>query len=695
MLCDPLAHLLGDGLDGAVAEGHLQTSGLAQLGVAGSTGAADEAQIALPCVLLVVEAQQEELQCGHGGQAVVDIVEGALVDVELTLPARTAAIEGQIVEVDPGAVLVLQLQPSLVALVGGEVGVLIHDVLELIHCAAVGEEEEAVLGVEQGVLVRILAEEQVMPRRGEELHRHRVDLGALHAGALEVGGDLGVALGDIALEGVAALVGQHVYVSRGVVPVGEDEGRLVRGQTGHIAAGHLAGTALDVEQLVVLHEVDELRRLGAEFVVHGAGSGHPGIVALDGLGVAVPEGEGQVGEGGVLDAGALVLEGDDFLQLRHDVMGHLLAEALDVLGAVADAVHPHIGKLAVVVIAHDLSLLVQVLDDLRVQLVQLGAVGVEVAGLGLIGGAAGGGIGALLVGAELGDGKLSAVELHQRTAVDLLIGADEGVVLLLQRYGALVHAEHSVLHASHAGGAEGLGQGIYMGVGKESAADLDAGVGHSRAVGVKEILFGLPVGVAGVAGVVDIGEVRSGSVVGKSAALLVIGLHKGLAAVGGCGFCRQLLAAGQQCVDVGAGIGHLTEFHRENPFRDRKVPFNSKPILSRLGRKRKALDICDKFKGFVLVNLLHPMIETERKKAYNSSINRVRPCASSAASTGSCAADEGRPAVHGLHPAAAWTWVRARPSARRRPEVKFVELTPSFVRFVTGEGVSFCPPASS
>ena len=49
--------------------------------------------------------------------------------------------------------------------------------------------------------------------------------------------------------------------------------------------------------------------------------------------------------------------------------------------------------------------------------------------------------------------------------------------------------------------------------------------------------------------------------------------------------------------------------------------------------------------------------------------------------------------MHGLHPAAAWTWVRARPSARRRPEVKFVELTPSFVRFVTGEGVSFCSPA--
>ena len=38
----------------------------------------------------------------------------------------------------------------------------------------------------------------------------------------------------------------------------------------------------------------------------------------------------------------------------------VIAEALDVLGAVADAIHPHIGQLAVVVEAHHLSLLVQV-----------------------------------------------------------------------------------------------------------------------------------------------------------------------------------------------------------------------------------------------------------------------------------------------------------------------------------------------
>ena len=45
MLCDPLAHLLGDGLDGAVVERHLQAGGLAQLGVAGRAGTASYTEL--------------------------------------------------------------------------------------------------------------------------------------------------------------------------------------------------------------------------------------------------------------------------------------------------------------------------------------------------------------------------------------------------------------------------------------------------------------------------------------------------------------------------------------------------------------------------------------------------------------------------------------------------------------------------
>lgn len=40
MLCDPLAHLLGDGLDGAILKGNLQPGGLHQLRIAGQTGTA-------------------------------------------------------------------------------------------------------------------------------------------------------------------------------------------------------------------------------------------------------------------------------------------------------------------------------------------------------------------------------------------------------------------------------------------------------------------------------------------------------------------------------------------------------------------------------------------------------------------------------------------------------------------------------
>ena len=126
-----------------------------------------------------------------------------------------------------------------------------------------------------------------------------------------------------------------------------------------------------------------------------------------------------------------------------------------------------------------------------------------------------------------------------------------------------------------------------MGVGEEGAADLDAGVGHCRAVGVEEVLLSFPVGIAGVAGVVDVGEVGRRVVVGEGAALLVVNIHKGLAAVSGSCLCGQLFAAGQQRVDVRAGIGHLTEFHREKSFPGRESPFQYYAHLITFGPKKK------------------------------------------------------------------------------------------------------------
>ena len=62
MLCDPLAHLLGDGLDRAILKGNLQPGSLHQLRVAGQTGTAHQLEVAFPGILVVLEAQQEELR---------------------------------------------------------------------------------------------------------------------------------------------------------------------------------------------------------------------------------------------------------------------------------------------------------------------------------------------------------------------------------------------------------------------------------------------------------------------------------------------------------------------------------------------------------------------------------------------------------------------------------------------------------
>lgn len=62
MVFQPVGHLLGDALDAALLKGNFQPGSLQQLGVAGRTGAAYKAQIALPGILVVGQAQQEELQ---------------------------------------------------------------------------------------------------------------------------------------------------------------------------------------------------------------------------------------------------------------------------------------------------------------------------------------------------------------------------------------------------------------------------------------------------------------------------------------------------------------------------------------------------------------------------------------------------------------------------------------------------------
>lgn len=110
---------------------------------------------------------------------------------------------------------------------------------------------------------------------------------------------------------------------------------------------------------------------------------------------------------------------------------------------------------------------------------------------------------------------------------------------------------------------EGFRQGINVRIGEERTADLGAGIGDSRTVFIEEVLLRFPVSVTGVAGVVDACQICGGVVVCKGVALLVVNGDDLFIAGGRSGFCGKLLAATQQSVDVGTGIGHLMEFHIE------------------------------------------------------------------------------------------------------------------------------------
>ena len=97
--------------------------------------------------------------------------------------------------------------------------------------------------------------------------------------------------------------------------------------------------------------------------------------------------------------------------------------------------------------------------------------------------------------------------------------------------------------------------------GLASAVDLGDGVGDGGTVGVEKVLLGLPVGVPGVTGVVDVGQVGGGGIVGHGRALVIVDLDQSLIGVGRSGVGGKLGAAGQNGVDVGACIGHFTELH--------------------------------------------------------------------------------------------------------------------------------------
>ena len=149
-------------------------------------------------------------------------------------------------------------------------------------------------------------------------------------------------------EGVARLVGQHVDVACGAVPVGKDEGDMVKRQAGAVAAHRLALLGEDVEQVVVEHHPDKLGGLGRHLGVHLLAGLHQLVRGTVRQRIAVREEVGVVVDLHPFDADALGLAGLDFVVDRHNLLDHLAAEVGDLLGAIAVACLQQVGHLDIV-----------------------------------------------------------------------------------------------------------------------------------------------------------------------------------------------------------------------------------------------------------------------------------------------------------------------------------------------------------
>ena len=362
-------------------------------------------------------------------------------------------------------------------------------------------------------------------------------------------------------KGVASLVGYDLHVARRAVEVGEDEGAVVAAEGGAVAAAGLALAGENVQQLVIVHEVDELGGLAAQLVIELAPGGEDVVRRALGLRVAAAELEGVVGVVHRVGlAEALGLAAVDGVGQGDDVLDNGLAEGLDVLLRVAVALHAVVAEGNVVAVAELLSHRVAQVHQLVIDGVQLVRVGHVPGALGLPGGEALGVVTGLLEGGHLGERVHAAVELYLGGGEELgVLGAER--ILLLQ--------------LGHDLGGEGAH--VYLLVEEDDGAVLlrelgpPAG-GDEAAVPAVDVLLQLGQGgigvfhlgvvelVGGVDVVADVGDGEHGVEVGGVLVHLDEYGVGGLKALGGvqpCGGVGKELLCG---LDIGALIGHFREF---------------------------------------------------------------------------------------------------------------------------------------
>ena len=384
----------------------------------------------LPRVVLILLEHRPELQADGLREAVINIVERALVDMTLPLPALAVAVERDIVaELHPRHIHAQQLFPDRVALRRGHIRLFVDDMLEVVDHRAVRDEGQRARQMTVEEFAGIAAEEALGPRPGEELHGHGV-----HLARLEARPDVGIR-DAVAVEprgeGMAGLVRHDLDVMLRAVEVGEDKRHMVVAQRRAVAARALAGGRKDVQQLVIQHEVEELAGLRRQGFVEPLALRENFIRRAARLRVAAAEHEGVVGEVhgiGLAEAGGLL-----FINRgchRHDIFDDGRAELLHVFLRIAVAAHAVIAQLRIAAVAQLAAHRIAQMHELVIDLVQLRLVRLVPAAFRLPRGKSARVVRAVFERGQLRDGVGAALKFDLRAGDELVIGQHERVFLL-------------------------------------------------------------------------------------------------------------------------------------------------------------------------------------------------------------------------------------------------------------------------
>ena len=185
----------------------------------------------------------------------------------LLLPEATGIEISIVTVIQVRLILLLEIAPDGFPALRIQRRILIDNILELIHHGSVRNEHHGIFKMHLDITGRVTSEEAVNPGFRKEFHRHGMGLCRLH-------GDIRmftnrIISGEVSLEGMATLMGDHICIIRSSIEVGENEGRSVVRDISHISAGCLILPALYIEEFILTHKIHEFtglrRQLSIEF----------------------------------------------------------------------------------------------------------------------------------------------------------------------------------------------------------------------------------------------------------------------------------------------------------------------------------------------------------------------------------------------------------------------------------------------